>query len=98
MAEYTKPIPEPDPHSAPFWEGAKQGKLMLPRCVQCNRVHWYPRLICPHCHSTDIEWIEGSGLFSLVTDPSSRVEADFLLTGNVPALYGDYRQWLTENT
>lgn len=35
---------------------------MLPRCTDCNRVHWYPRLICPHCHSTDIEWFEASGL------------------------------------
>jgi cholesterol transport system auxiliary component len=38
------------------------------------------------------EWLEGSGRFSLVTDPSSRVEADFLLTGNVPALFGDFRE------
>ena len=34
---------------------------MLPRCRDCNRVHWYPRHICPHCHSTNLEWIEGSG-------------------------------------
>ena len=61
MAEYKKPIPQPDPHSQPFWDGAKEGKLMLPRCTTCNRVHWYPRLICPFCHSRDIEWIQGSG-------------------------------------
>ncbi|MGD9933293.1 MAG: Zn-ribbon domain-containing OB-fold protein [Dehalococcoidia bacterium] len=61
MAEYKKPIPQPDPHSQPFWDGAKEGKLMLPRCTTCNRVHWYPRLICPFCHSTDIEWVQGSG-------------------------------------
>lgn len=59
---YNKPIPEPDPLGKPFWEGAKQGKLMLPRCTNCNRVHWYPRYICPHCHATEIEWIEGSGM------------------------------------
>ena len=61
MAEYNKPIPQPDPHSMPFWEGAKEGRLMLPRCTNCNRVHWYPRLLCPFCHSNEIEWIEGSG-------------------------------------
>lgn len=58
---YTKPIPEPDPLGQPFWEGAKAGKLMLPRCTNCNRVHWYPRIICPHCHAREIEWIEASG-------------------------------------
>ncbi len=61
MADYKKPIPEPDPVSQPFWDGAKTGKLMLPRCTSCNRAHWYPRLICPHCHSMDIEWFEASG-------------------------------------
>lgn len=58
---YNKPIPEPDPLSKPFWDAAKTGKLVLPRCRDCNRVHWYPRWICPHCHSTDLEWIEASG-------------------------------------
>ena len=58
---YTKPIPSPSPHTKEFWEGAKAGKLMLPRCTDCNRVHWYPRLICPHCHSMNLEWIEASG-------------------------------------
>ena len=58
---YTKPIPSPSPQTKEFWEGAKAGKLMLPRCTDCNRVHWYPRLICPHCHSMDLEWIEASG-------------------------------------
>lgn len=61
MAEYTKPIPEPDPVTQPFWDGAKAGKLMLPRCTDCNRVHWYPRVICPHCHSMNIEWFQASG-------------------------------------
>ena len=58
---YDKPIPKPTQHNQPFWEGTRAGKLMLPRCRSCNRVHWYPRLICPFCHSTDLEWIEGSG-------------------------------------
>jgi len=58
---YTKPIPNRGIHTRPFWEGAKQGKLMLPRCQDCNRVHWYPRHICPNCHSVNLEWIEGSG-------------------------------------
>lgn len=59
---YTRPIPEPDTiTAAPFWRGAHEGRLMLPRCLQCSRVHFYPRTLCPHCHSTDLEWIEASG-------------------------------------
>ena len=58
---YAKPIPKPSPLTQPFWDGAKEGKLMLPRCTDCNRVHWYPRHICPFCHSMSLEWIEASG-------------------------------------
>ncbi len=58
---YAKPIPKPSPLTQPFWDGAKAGKLMLPRCTECSRVHWYPRHICPFCHSMNLEWIEASG-------------------------------------
>jgi len=58
---YNKPIPTPSPLTQPFYDGAKEGKFLLPRCQDCNRVHWYPRHICPFCHSTNIDWIEGSG-------------------------------------
>ncbi len=58
---YDKPIPTPTPLTQPFFDGAKEGKLMLPRCTNCNRVHWYPRHLCPFCHHNGIEWIEGSG-------------------------------------
>ena len=60
---YNKPIPEMgDPLTKPFWDAAKEDRLVLPRCTSCNRVHWYPRFICPFCHSTEIEWIYGSGI------------------------------------
>ena len=58
---YDTPIPTQGIHTKPFWAGTKEGKLMLPRCEDCNRVHWYPRFICPHCHSANLEWVEGSG-------------------------------------
>ncbi len=58
---YTTPIPKPGLHTKPFWEGAKEGKLMLPKCNDCGTIHWYPRHICPACHSTNLGWVEGSG-------------------------------------
>ncbi len=62
MVAYNKPIPDPEQYiTKPFWDGAKEGKLMLPRCTTCNKVHFYPRAICPFCHSTNLEWIEASG-------------------------------------
>jgi uncharacterized OB-fold protein len=61
LAEYTKPIPDPDPTNQVFFDGANEGKLMLPRCTTCNKVHFYPRILCPYCHSSQIEWFEASG-------------------------------------
>jgi len=59
---YNKPIPDPEQYiSKPFWDGCKEGKLMLPRCLTCNRVHFYPRVLCPYCHSDQLEWVECSG-------------------------------------
>ena len=58
---YDKPLPSPSPLTQPFYDGAKEGKLLLPRCEDCNRVHWYPRHICPFCHSMNISWIDGGG-------------------------------------
>ena len=64
---YDKPIPRQGQHNKPFWEGTKQGKLVLPHCKECNKVHWYPRLLCPHCHSDQLDWIEASGEGTLYT-------------------------------
>lgn len=64
---YNKPIPQPSELTRTFWEGAKAGKLMLPRCMSCDRVHWYPRYVCPFCHANELEWIEGSGEGQLYT-------------------------------
>ena len=58
---YETPIPVQGTHTKPFWQGAKEGRLLLPRCVDCNRTHWYPRYVCPFCQSDNIEWVEASG-------------------------------------
>lgn len=59
---YNKPIPPGGQHTRPFWEAAKEGTLLLPKCKDCGRYHWYPRLICPYCQSTNLEWVAASGL------------------------------------
>lgn len=56
-----KPVPQPTAISAPYWEGAEQGKLLLQRCAGCGKVRHYPRLICDQCYSFEVDWIEASG-------------------------------------
>ena len=60
--ELQRPLPTPiTPEAKPYWEGLRQQKLMLPRCRTCGKAHHYPRVICPFCHSADLEWIQASG-------------------------------------
>lgn len=59
------PVPTPDEASAPFFEGAAQGRLMLMRCQACG-THRYPsRDRCDVCWATDTEWVEASGRATL---------------------------------
>ncbi len=58
---YNKPIPTPTPLTKPFWDGARDGKLMLQRCTDCPDVFFYPRHLCPTCHSASLDWFEASG-------------------------------------
>ncbi len=45
----------------PYWEGTKNGQLLMKRCKSCGETHFYPRAICPLCFSPDTEWYEASG-------------------------------------
>ena len=58
---YAGPIPKPTPETKPFWEAAKQRKLRIQRCRDCAQHYFYPRPLCPHCLSRNVEWIEASG-------------------------------------
>jgi uncharacterized protein len=58
---HPKPLPVVTDESRPFWEGCRQGKLLLQYCDQCRRHQFYPRLYCMQCGSASLSWIEASG-------------------------------------
>lgn len=60
--ELERPLPQPlTPEGRPYWEGLKQGKLMIPRCEDCRRAFFYPRAVCPGCGSRRHQWEQASG-------------------------------------
>ena len=61
MTNQAKPLPQPDLDSQPYWEAARQHKLMLPRCQRCGHTSFPPRPRCPRCLSQDLAWTELSG-------------------------------------
>ena len=62
-----KPIPVPDEVSAPFYDGARDGKLMLQHCTACGRFSFPVRERCPHCFAAALEWRAASGRGTLYT-------------------------------
>ncbi len=58
---HPKPLPIVTQENRPFWEGCKQGKLLLQYCDQCRQHQFYPRLYCMHCDSTVVRWVPASG-------------------------------------
>lgn len=65
--DYTKPIPVPDEASRAFFEGARQHRLMIQRCLACGSAHWPVVSRCPACLSADIAWVQASGRGTLYT-------------------------------
>ena len=63
-AGYNKPLPTPSAVSQPFWDAAKEHRLVYQRCRACGTRVFYPRDICPgpQCFGVGtLDWVESSG-------------------------------------
>lgn len=52
------PAAERDGLSAPYWNGLREGRLMVQRCAHCGTWQFGPEWICHHCHAFDPAWVE----------------------------------------
>ena len=69
---WNKPLPQPTPISAPYWDGLKAHEVRL---QQCAHGHWlfFPRTHCPTCGSRQLTWKTVSGEGTLYTYTVARV-------------------------
>lgn len=44
-----------------FWDGSRQGKLLIQRCKACGALRHPPGPCCPKCHSFEWDTLEASG-------------------------------------
>lgn len=58
MEEPIKPLPPDVPLSRGYWQAAREGRLAVQRCTRCATLRHYPRLLCPACHDSGVEWVE----------------------------------------
>lgn len=55
------PLPLIDSLTAPYWEGCRQGRLLLQRCSNCGGYRFPPQRRCPRCHTATLEWVPARG-------------------------------------
>jgi uncharacterized OB-fold protein len=74
------PLPKPTPLTQPFWDAAKQRKLLLPR-DSAGRYFFYPRPIAPGSMDDQLDWGE--------VDPSGTIYSFTIdRRGTAPAFVG----------
>jgi uncharacterized protein len=81
---YEKPVPAIDPDSAPFWKGAKDGKLMIQRCRKTGQTFLYSRQLVPGVDDSEVEWIEASGQGEVYSFTVARRPAGAAFQGDCP--------------
>jgi uncharacterized OB-fold protein len=80
------PVAEPDGLSAPYWNGLREGRLLVQRCHHCETWQFGPEWLCHQCHQFDPGWQE--------VEPRGRIyswervwhASHDALTGNLPYL------------
>ena len=56
-----KPVPVPDELSRPFWDAAKERRLIIQRCGSCGYYNHPPRRFCDACLAQDLHFEPVSG-------------------------------------
>ena len=65
MSNGDRVIPTPTPETKHYWDGAKDGKLILQKCNYCSGNYFPPRPFCPKCGSRSVQEFQASGKGSL---------------------------------
>ncbi|HVV12692.1 Zn-ribbon domain-containing OB-fold protein [Amycolatopsis sp.] len=50
-----------DPYTEPFWQAAKEERLVAAKCGDCGTFRMPPTPFCPNCQSREVEWAQLSG-------------------------------------
>jgi uncharacterized OB-fold protein/acyl dehydratase len=73
-----RPRPAITQDNAFFFEGAREGKLLIQRCASCGRLRHPPRPMCSVCRSLEWDTVEASGrgtVYSFVVNHHPQVAA-----------------------
>ena len=67
MHDYSRMVPQATPETRPYWEGLKEGKLMIQRNKATGQAYFPPRPFDPRDPFAEVEWFQASGRGKLAT-------------------------------
>lgn len=56
-----------DQSTQPFWDAAKEDRLVAPRCTACRTFRLPPSPYCFNCQQREVEWVELPGTGRIFT-------------------------------
>ena len=59
-----------------YFDALKGGAFRIQRCSACNRHVFYPRVLCSHCGSPELAWVDASGSGTVYSTTVVRRKAD----------------------
>jgi uncharacterized protein len=67
LNDYSKMAPQATPESKPYWDGLREGELMLQRNKKTLQAYFPPRPFDPRDPFAEVEWFQASGRGKLET-------------------------------
>src|SRR3989337_3561144 len=64
------PVPTITEIDKDYWEGVQKGILRLQKCLDCNRLQFFPRPVCIYCYSSNLGWQEAKGTGTVYSFPN----------------------------
>ena len=61
MTPITKPAPEVNDLTRPFWQAAGRGQLRMQKCAACGHIRFPIGPVCTNCLDERAEWVQLSG-------------------------------------
>jgi uncharacterized OB-fold protein len=57
----TPAAPQESPDNKPYWDAAREGKLIIGRCNDTSKFFHYPRKVSPFTLSNNVEFVQAKG-------------------------------------
>jgi uncharacterized OB-fold protein len=70
--------------TAPYWDAAREGRLIVQECQECHTLRHPPLPRCPGCHGSQLGWREVSGNGTVYTYTVVRHPTHFAFADAIP--------------